>query len=253
MRRIWIEPESITRPTITLSGEAFHHAIQVTKFQVGEEFEVVFGGAQALRVRVREVSKKTAFLDIVGERKLPVLPLPQVNLAVCLPRWATFESVIEKCVEMGVHTLQPLVSEFSFIRSTREISQARQERWQKINKSAVEQSGRGSLLQIPPVQELRPFVQGLNRKSSVACLFAYEGGSPLDVRAELVRLKAAQPQEIWAVVGSEGGFSESEREFMRTVGHAPVTLGEQILRVETACFTLVSVIKYEFELLRGGT
>ena len=58
------------------------------------------------------------------------------------------------------------------------------------------------------------------------------------------------PENVWLIIGSEGGFSENEVEIMQKLGLDPVTLGPQILRVETACLTLVAVLKYVFGLMK---
>ena len=58
------------------------------------------------------------------------------------------------------------------------------------------------------------------------------------------------PENVWLIVGSEGGFSQNEVVSMQKLGLDPVTLGQQILRVETACLTLVAVLKYELGLMK---
>ena len=83
-------------------------------------------------------------------------------------------------------------------------------------------------------------------------IFAYEGTTQRSLKAEIESIKAkflTLPEKIWIFVGSEGGFSEGEAQFLTDLGLYPVTLGRQILRVETACMTLVSVLKYEFKLM----
>jgi 16S rRNA (uracil1498-N3)-methyltransferase len=62
--------------------------------------------------------------------------------------------------------------------------------------------------------------------------------------------KSNDPENLWLIVGSEGGFSDKEVTEMKQLGLDPVTLGPQVLRVETACMTLVSVLKYEFGLMK---
>jgi 16S rRNA (uracil1498-N3)-methyltransferase len=62
--------------------------------------------------------------------------------------------------------------------------------------------------------------------------------------------QGSQPKEAWAFIGSEGGFSEREVELFQSLDLKPVTLGTQVLRVETACVATVSIIKYDFDLMR---
>ncbi|MEL4395641.1 RsmE family RNA methyltransferase, partial [Shewanella algae] len=87
--------------------------------------------------------------------KVEPLQKPYIHLVLSIPRFATFESVLEKAVELGVHTVRPVVSDFSFIRETKELKSTRVERWQKIIRAGTQQSGRGELLELSPVSTLQ--------------------------------------------------------------------------------------------------
>lgn len=254
MRRIWIEPHELPseKNNFMVTDEAFHHAVKVSRFRIGEEFEIVYGGEEALRVRFVEINKKNAQVEILGYRKLPNIFRPHVNLAVGVTKWSTLEEIIEKAVELGVHTVQPLLTDFSFIRSKKDWPQSRTERFQKIVKSATEQSGRGPLMTVAEPLTLQDFTQRLNQNSKGAGLFAYEGGADRGPQLEFKRLKTRQVDEVWAIVGPTGGFSRAEVDFMQQSGLPPVTLGSQILRADTACFAIISIIKYEFGLMEAN-
>ena len=107
-------------------------------------------------------------------------------------------------------------------------------------------------MQINPVLDWHTFEREINPSSQKWGLFAYEGEGISAVKPFLQSKLAAatdKPQDIWLIVGAEGGFSAAEVQKLKALGLDPVTLGQQILRVETACLTLVSVLKYEFDLL----
>lgn len=254
MRRIWVEPDELPSESndFTIAGEAFHHAVQVCRFRVGEEFEIVCGQNQALKVCFKEIKKKSAQVEVLGVRELPIIRKPYVNLAVGVTKWSTFEDIIEKSVEMGVANLQPLLTDFSFVRSHKDWPENRSERFLKIVKSATEQCGRGPLMQVAEPMGLKEFVGQLNQKPGTVGLFAYEGRTQHGLRDEFERLKKNQmPDEVWGVIGPTGGFSEPEVAFMQKSGYPPLSLGQQILRADTACFTIISVIKYQYGLMEG--
>lgn len=250
MRRVWLAEADAKGPIFQIEDEVFHHAVQVLKFRLNEEFEIVFGGSNALRVRLTSIQKKSATVEVLGTRPLSQPARPYVNLALAITKWPVFEEILEKGVELGVNEVQPLITDFSFIRAKNDWPAARSERLQKIIRGATTQSGRGPLMSLREPVSLRELAQDLNRKPATRGLFAYEGQSAHDVRTALRQIKDNPLADIWAIVGSEGGFSESEVAYMQDSGFSPVTLGSQILRVETACLALVSVIKYEFELMR---
>lgn len=254
MRRIWIEPGDLPSEQnhFIISGEAFHHAVKVSRFRIGEEFEVVHGGEDALKVRLVEINKKTAQVEILGHRKLPKISNPQVNLAIGITKWSTFEEIIEKAVELGVHTVQPLLTDFSFVRTKKDWPVSRQERFQKIVKAATEQSGRGPLMTIAEPTSLPEFTQTLNQNTKAVGLFAYEGQAERGPKFEFKRLQARQADQVWAVIGPEGGFSIAEVDFMQKSGYPPITLGPQILRADTACFAIISIIKYAYDLMEAN-
>lgn len=110
--------------------------------------------------------------------------------------------------------------------------------------AACQQSARAQPLEIPSVQPLENILKGMNRSESRQGLFAYEGPSDMGLKNYLQSIATPSLREIWYFVGSEGGFSEREVAMFQTQGLKPVSMGDQILRVETACVALTSVIKY---------
>ena len=250
LRRLWVEQKQIQQNQVVLEGESFHHAVHVIRLRVGEEFEVVCGEAQAWHVQIKEIGKKRAIAEILGKNKLAALRLPHIHLALALPKWATFEWVVEKSVEMGVYSVQPLFSEFSYTRQQKDYSANKIERMQKIIRAATEQSARAELLKLYPPKRLLDFAGELNQNVECVCLFAYEGPTSLDIQTALQHRTFNSVKDIWVIVGSEGGFSEAEVRDLSKFGLEPVTMGEQILRVDTACLSLLSVIKYHVGLMR---
>ncbi len=251
MRRIWLDlggrlPADISDgETLKLSDEAFHHAIKVSRLELGERFESITGHDILLQLEIMQIDKKSALVKVVGRRMLPALRGPEVHLAVSLCKWDAFDWIIEKSVELGVSSIQPIISQNSFIKRVDEISPARRQRWQKTVESATTQSVRGSLMRIEPPVGLYDFIKKINQDPSIKCLFAYEGARKVDLKAGLKNIMVGKPRAVWALVGSEGGFSAAEAEEIQRQGFEPLTMGDQILRVETACIALMSIIKYE--------
>lgn len=250
VRRFWIEPEEVTGETFQLKDETFHHAIIVTRMGAGDEFELITGGPEALRVCIDSVQKKSAQVSIVGRRALPVPRSPRVHLYFAVPKWPTLDAVVEKCVELGVDEIIPVFSDFSSVRKLEDYSISRKERLDKIIRSATVQSGRGSLMKLKEPMTFRDVIQTTNLSSSQVGLMAYEGQPAVEIRLELKRLAANPLEDIYILVGAEGGWSEAEVAMARAKQWPVVTMGPQILRAETACLALVSVIKYEAGLMQ---
>lgn len=258
MRRYWIDKSQIHKVTPTeqqviFKDDLFHHIFDVCRQEVGHHFEVITEDSKAYLVEVTAKEKKQARAKVVEEREIQRLPKPHVHIALSIPRYAVMDSVIERAVEMGVSSIVPFFSDFSFIRKANNLPEGKQDRWQKIVISATQQSGRGELMKIHEPMDWESMLQLINPSEQNWCLFAYEGASVLGVQQNLKakkNLHPAGPENLWIIVGSEGGFSSQEVMRMQQLGLDPVTLGQQVLRVETACLTLVSVLKYEFGLLK---
>ena len=253
MRRYWIEKKMLHEDVVTFKDELFHHIFDVCRQEVGHHFEVLTDDSKAHLVEVILKEKKQAKAKIIEAREIQKLPKPHIHLALSVSRYNVMDSIVEKAVEMGVQSILPFCSDFSFIRKPTNLPEGKSDRWKKIVISASQQSGRGELMKIYEPMEWSNMLKFINPKLSNWCLFAYEGSSVLGIREHLKLVQenqAQKPDNIWIIVGSEGGFSEKEVLEMQQLGLNPVTLGSQVLRVETACMTLVSVLKYEFGLLK---
>lgn len=252
MRRYWIEKSQINGDQVHFKGDQFHHIFDVCRQEVGHHFEVITEDSKAFLVEVTSVEKKQATAFIKEVREIEKLKKPHIHIALSISRFPVMDSIVERAVEMGVSSITPFLSEFSFIRKAANLPEGKFERWQKIVVSASQQSGRGELMKIHQAITWEQLNKQINPSANRWCLFAYEGAGTASVKTYLQSKKAQTlnaPDEIWLIVGSEGGFSTNEVTTMQQLGLDPVTLGSQVLRVETACLTLVSVLKYEFELL----
>ena len=244
MRRYWIDKDSLKNDQVHLSGDVFHHIFDVCRQDLGSEFEVLTEEGKAYRVKVDNKGKKEAVAHVISSRTLPLLPRPWVHLVLSIPRFPVFDAVIEKAVELGVKSIQPVFSDHSFVRKSDSISENKFDRWQKIIRSATQQSNRGDLMELNSPVDLKEFLNKINQTEGWEGLFAYEGDSPIDIKSYLSQksqTRTLSPSDLWIFVGSEGGFSLEEVELLTKAGLKPVTLGSQVLRVETACVTLVSV------------
>lgn len=263
MRRYWLDPNegdavdhAEVGGIVRLAGDTLHHIRDVCRQGIGDRFEVLVDG-RAYFVELQQETKRESVGRILEIRDIEPLPFPRVRLALAIPRFPVFEAVLEKCVELGVEAIQPLFTEQSFIRTQSDTWSSKQVRFQKIIKGATQQCGRGERMELLEPTKLAPFLSDLtadaNRGAQVGGLFAYEGSRDVPsrpIRESLELVKAKEPRAVWVFVGGEGGFSRSEVQAFTAVGMEPTTLGQQVLRVETACVALVSILKYEWDLMR---
>lgn len=247
MRRYWIDGTNEKQSHVEISGDDFHHIVDVCRQSQGSKFEVLTPNGYALFVEITSIGRKSAVAQVLSQRKIEDLKKPYIHMALSVPKLATFEAVVEKSVELGVHKIHPFVSEYSFFKSQKKIMTEKAPRFQKIIKGATQQSGRASVMELAPVSDLDSVLEHYSQVPQSQGIFAYEGegGKPLK---DVFGPSLASIENIWLFVGSEGGFSQAEVERFKKINLFPVSLGHQVLRVETACVTLLGVIKYELDL-----
>ncbi len=251
VRRYWISREDLSGDTVQFKGDVFHHIFDVCRQQKSSKFEVLTEEGKAYLVEVMDVQKKSAVAQILEVRQIPPLKEPHIHLALAISRFPVMDAVVEKAVELGVKSIQCFFSEYSFLRSDDKLSQNKFDRWDKIVRSASQQSGRGDLMKLHAPIHLTELPLRINQAPGQVGLFAYEGSSTLSIKSFVEQIKnmKSPPKDIWIIVGSEGGFSQDEVQLLNSLDFHPVTLGPQVLRVETACMALVSVLKYDFGLM----
>lgn len=250
MRRYWIPKDSVIGDEVRLRGDVLHHIRDVCRQHKGSKFEVIVEGGAAHLVEITQETKQESIASILETRVIPELPQPHIHLAMSIPKIPVMEAVVEKAVELGVKAIHPFFSDFSFIRTQTDVLDKKRPRIQKIIQSATQQSGRGDLMEFREAVDLKTLIETFNRNPESQGLFAYEGEAVLTAKQGIEEMRAKNPREVWVFVGSEGGFSDKEVELFQTLGLKPVTLGPQVLRVETACVATVSIIKYGFDLMQ---
>lgn len=249
MRRYWIDDQKWESDTLTIFGDSYHHIFTVCRTESGEKFEVIGVDQKAHFVEVVEVKKKDAKAKRISSRSIPALPLPELHLVLAIPRPAIIPTILEKAVEMGVHSVHLIFTERSYFRH----GQGKDLNWGKYRKGivkALQQSGRGQPMELRTPIKFKEKITEINRQPKVECLFPFEGVAQEDLKNRMNELRKFSPEKIYFFIGSEGGFSADEVKLMQDAGIKPVSLGPQVLRVETACVAVATVLKYEFDLMK---
>ncbi len=249
VRRYWLNPDCLVDSdegkAWLIQDDDFKHICIVCRQDIDSKFEILSSDGHAYFVKIVSKNKKSAMAQVLSVREVPPLPQPYIELCISVPKFKKLELIIEKSVELGVHRIHPFFSEFSFIRDRKKMSSERVSRLQKIVKSATQQSGRGDLMDITSPCTLDELLLQFNQNSETVGLFPYEGACDKSLKQALSSVKKQAFKSVWAFIGSEGGFSEREVSLFREHQLEPVTLGEQVLRVETACLSIASILKYE--------
>ena len=155
--------------------------------------------------------------------------------------------VVEKATELGASAILTFCSERTIARG---VGDSKLERWRRIARGAAEQSGR---TEIPAVRGAADEFEALLARFSAydRVLFAWESEERRPLRERLPSLLAGV-RSVLVVIGPEGGFSHAEADAARARGAEVISLGERVLRTETAALVLLAILNYETAVGRNA-
>jgi len=212
-----------------LEGADASHVARSLRMRVGEMLIVSDSRGTDFECVISSINPDRVELEIKEVKKSESEPDISVTLCTCLLKGDKFESVIRHSVELGVGVIQPILSTNCVSRPDGKSLKSKQERWQKIANEAAGQCGRGILPEVVNTVELSNFAKTITEYDLV--LFFYEvGGEPLGETL----WENDTAKKIAIITGPEGGFTAKEAEMLANAGAKTISLGNRILRAETA-------------------
>ena len=234
----WFFTESeIENKNFIIDGETARHIAKSLRMRSGEELTLVSPSGIQHDCTIDSVEADSVSVLIDSSKPCENEPECKVTLYQALPKGDKMEYIIQKCVELGVTKIVPVISARCVSRPDEKSLAKKRVRWQKIAKEAAQQSRRGM---IPEVARALSFSQAVEScdENEINLIFYELGGD--SVRGIL----AETPRSVGIFIGSEGGFEESEVELAEKNGAYRATLGKRILRAETAPLAALSVIMF---------
>lgn len=234
MRRYRLFCPELTDRCVTLPPDESHHAVTVLRIEPGTPV-VLFDGAgnEAIGVAAR-VEPRCLQVDIDHVTYQPFESAVRLTLAVAVPKLHRQAYLIEKCTELGVETIWPIVSE----RSVAKPSEAAVRRWRRRAIEAAKQAGRAW---VPTVSDTRTLRESLDRIGDFAvCGIAHRAEPSLPIGRLLAPL--ADAASALVLIGPEGGWSDSELSQAVSAGATPTALGPTVLRTETAAVAVCAAV-----------
>jgi 16S rRNA (uracil1498-N3)-methyltransferase len=236
----------ISGETAVLAGSEAHHLAHVKRARRGAPVTLFDGSGAEFSAEVRGIGRGEIVLGVLARHEIDREPPIELTLAVSLPKGDRQRWLVEKCTELGVSGIVPIVT-------TRSVAQPGPQAAKRLVRAVIEaskQCGRNRLLAIHDPQNWADFAVApatcdrLDAVSPVARdrldtlrLIAHPGGeSPAEV------LGVDLPDQVTIAVGPEGGFTPEEVELALAAGWRPINLGPRILRIETAALLLSGLV-----------
>jgi 16S rRNA (uracil1498-N3)-methyltransferase len=234
-RRRWIADE-VSGDHAALVGEHAHHLVRVLRASIGQEFDIATQNTvrRGRIIRVDEDRVEFALGDEISPTNLI-----KITLLLAVFKFDRMEWAIEKCTELGVARILPVVTQ----RTDKHLSGAaarRVDRWQRIALQASEQSRRAAPPEIGAPTKLS---EALNVQAAIRIVLAESEEQTLlrDVMMGDQNANAAEGQ-IALAIGPEGGWTADELQSFRQAGWISASLGNTILRAETAAIAATAVV-----------
>lgn len=245
MSRFFTDASNIGNEVIRITDKQdIKHLSKVLRLKEGDKVDISDSAEWEYKAKIEQIFDDEVVLRILDKQKFAREPEIEVTLFQGVPKAGKMETIIQKCVELGIHAIVPVFMERTVVVEKGNFSK-KLDRWQKISDEAVKQCKRGK---IPEILEQRKFVQALDDlKQYDLVLFPYENESGYSIKDCLRNLKQ-KPKSIAIIIGPEGGFSDSEAKLLDEMGAERVTLGKTILRTETAGMAALAMTMYELEL-----
>lgn len=248
MRHFFLDLESKALPSVgqlvTLDREESHHLGTVLRGGRQQEVVLTDGKGYRFQAKVTNQDRRKASLEILSvDRDEAEFEAPQLVLALAMIKTKRFEWALEKAVELGVHRIVPLMTE----HVVKELGSIKVKRWQTIMRTAIKQCGRSFLPKIEEPQAVGTFLEKIPAGSlTVFGAIAEELGLSHHP-VSLLDLASSQPEtlpeNLTALIGPEGGWTETEVKLFLELGLQPITLGPHILRAETAATACLSCLQ----------
>ena len=215
--------------------EAAAHHIFVLRMNPGDSIQLFNGEGGAYVASISQVSKKHVSAEVKvflpEEVELPF----SLTLAQALPEGSKMDWIVEKAIELGVNTIQPLSAQRCVVKLSAERAEKKMAHWRGIIESASEQCGRNRVANLSNVIEVQKWLGQQDMHKRILL-------SPRAEHSLADWSRHQAPQAVTLMIGPEGGFSEIEEQLAIRQGALAMTIGPRVLRTETAGLASIAIL-----------
>lgn len=232
----------------TIEGDDVKHIYKVLRISPGEKVVINNLQGEEFLGQVEEVNKKEVIIKIIEPMDINNESPLNIYLFQGLPKAAKMDLIVQKCTELGIKEIIPIITERVDVKLKGEFKKL--DRLQRIALEASKQSKRTV---IPAVKEPLEFeAMLLEIEKMDLTVVPYENATGFGVKNMASKIENTKEiKNIGIIIGPEGGFESEEIETLKAKGAHIVTLGPRILRTETAGFTCLSLLQYELGDIGG--
>ena len=238
MHRFFCSSGDILENAVTIADkEQIHHIRDVLHLKIGEKVEAFDEKGNEYNCVVKEIRNEVS-LTIIQKITAKFNNSAELAIACAIPKNCKMEDIIDKLTQLGVNRIIPLETERVIVKMDKKKKEARFLRWQRIALSAAKQSQRSTIPVIEPIKKIKELlIESVGYDLKIIPTLIKERKS---IKEAIPRSKA---KKILVLIGPEGDFTPEEVDMAIESGFIPVTLGDTVLRVDTAAIAVVSFLK----------
>ena len=240
MARFYCPLPLVSGQVVDLPPTAARH-VQVLRMQPGHTLTLFNGEGGEFSAEVQHMGRSDVRVVVGEHRDVECEAACQVHLAVGMPANERMDWLVEKATELGVHRITPLMTERSVIRLTGERAEKKQAHWQAVAASASEQCGRNRVPVIDMPERLDAWLARQTTQTDVVhgVLSLHASTQPINALRDGLMGSA----KSWVLLnGPEGGLTDAEDTAARGKGFVALSLGERVLRAETAALGALALL-----------
>ncbi len=249
MKRFFVDKIIPADGLLSITGKEARHIRNVLRMKKGEMLILIDREGQSFEAEIGAVHYKEVRVTITKIIP-PSPPSPiKISLAQALIKSHSMEYLIQKVTELGIYSIHPFYSERTVIQLKSAHLKNKMDRWMQIIQSACKQCGRTILPDFHTPLRFDALIKDVPAIRTLKILL-WEDEDKVDLRRLLTSTDPAA--HVFVIVGPEGGFTLNEINLAKDAGFYIVSLGNRILRAETAAVSLLSIIQYEWGDLNLG-
>ncbi len=242
MFQFFVEPEQIEGERIVITGSDVNHIRNVLRMRTGEQVRISDNQGGDFYCEIETMQEQQVVLHILSQAK-DTEPCVGITLFQGLPKGDKMELVIQKAVELGVSEIIPVAMKNCVVKLDEKRGRAKQARWQAIAESAAKQSKRSIIPRIGQVMKFSEAVE-YAQKLDVR-LLPYENQRGMAHTREVLG-SIPRGSVVGIFIGPEGGYDSQEIALAQGEMEM-ISLGNRILRTETAGLCALSMLIYALE------
>jgi 16S rRNA (uracil1498-N3)-methyltransferase len=244
--RFYVPPEYIDRTKIHVKGQEAHHIIDVMRMVPGDEVVIFDGKDKEYKGVIEQGARREVLIRIKDIKHLITEVRLELTLAQAIPRKGKMDYLVQKCTELGVKRIIPLATVRTVIKLNKAHEDFRRQRWQRIATQASKQSGRIKIAEVAEISSLARVSSTISsyNLALIACLDrqSKDLNKVLKDYKERSHKKSAK---VIVFIGPEGDFTPLEINMAKKKGAIPVSLGNNILKSDTAAIASIAIVNYE--------